>query len=107
MIKHFILITVLSIAVVLFMTQAEQSLQVLLAAYTYIAVLLKDVFSGGQMGNLLRELLALLCLPFLACFILSVIYWFIRRNWFPYFMEVVWFIWLLQAGALIALHKIV
>ncbi len=107
MLKQIIAIIVLSVAIILSLSYAQQAIQLLVAAHDWISNLLTDVFSGGQAGNLARGLIALLALPVLVGAIPALIYWMIRRHWFPYFMEVVWIVWLVQAGALAVLAKTV
>ncbi len=106
MLKHVVVIVSLSIVVILGMAYAQTGLEYVISAHDWLSNLLKDVFSTGHIGNLIRELLALLVIP-LAIGLLPVIaYWLAKRSWFPYFMEVVWVVWLLQAAALIVLYKV-
>ena len=105
MIKHMIALIVLSTLIVMSMSHAQQAVQLLMDAHEWISQLLTEVFSGGQAGNLARGLIALLAIPFLAAFVPTLIYWVLRRNWFPYFLQIVWIVWLLQAGALLMLAK--
>lgn len=53
----------------------------------------------------MRGLIALLSIPIIVGLVPTVLYWVLRRHWFPYFMEIVWVIWLVQAGALIVMYK--
>lgn len=101
MLKHIIALIALSVGIVLAMSYAQSIIQLLLNAHDWISELLTDVFSAGQTGNLARGLIAILALPFLTAMVPTVLYWFVRRSWFPYFLEIVWVIWLLQAGALL------
>jgi len=105
MIKHIVAIILLSVAIVLTMSYAQQAMHYLLQAHEWISNILTDVFSGGQTGNLLRGMIALLTIPLVAGLILTLGYWAARRQWFPYFMQTVWIVWLVQAGALVALYK--
>jgi hypothetical protein len=105
MLKQMIAIVALSAAIVIFMSYTQQGVQLLVNAHELILALLADVFSGGQAGNLAKGLIALLSIPFLAGLIPAIVYWFIRRHWFPYFMQIVWIVWLIQAGALVILYK--
>lgn len=107
MLKQIVAIIALSIAIILSMTYAQLALQFLVDAHSWVSQVLTEVFSGGQAGNLARGLIALLTIPVLIGAIPAVLYWFVRRHWFPYFMEIVWIVWLLQAGALIVLFKVV
>ncbi len=106
MIKQVVAIVALSIAIILAMSYAQQALQLLLNAHEWISQALTDVFSVGQTGNLVRGLLALLAIPVLVGLIPTLVYWMVRRHWFPYFMEIVWVVWLVQAGALIVMYKV-
>ena len=71
-----------------------------------ISDILREVFSGGQAGNIARELLALLAIPVAISLIPAIIYWLAKRHWFPWFMEVVWVIWFIQTSALVVLFKL-
>lgn len=105
MIKQVIALVAISIAIILSMSYAQQAVQFLLNAHDWVAQLLTEVFSGGTAGNLARGLIALLSVPVLAAAIPTVAYWVIRRHWFPYFMEIVWVVWLVQAGALVVMYS--
>lgn len=107
MVKQLVAIVALSIAVILSMSYAHEGIQMLLNAHEWVSQALTDVFSMGQAGNLVRGLIALLSVPIFISLVPAVTYWIIRRHWFPYFMELVWVIWLVQAGALIVLYKAV
>jgi hypothetical protein len=106
MIKQVIAIIALSFAIILSMAYVQQGVQLLLSAHEWISNILTDVFSGGQTGSLLKGLIALLTVPVIAALVPALIYWMTRRSWFPYFMEIVWVVWLVQAGALVALYKV-
>lgn len=103
MFKKLIALILISIAVVFFMPESKKILSLLLEAHDAIAKLLMEVFSGGQAGNIVRELIALLALPLVIGIFPALIYWLLKRHAFPYFMDVVWIIWLLQTGALVML----
>ncbi len=105
MLKQLIAIIAISILVILGMTYAQQGLQFIVSAHDWISDTLKDVFSGGQAGNLIRELIALLAVPVVAALIPTLIYWLIKRSWFPYFMQIVGVLWLAQTAALVVLFK--
>lgn len=100
MIKQTIALLAISVVIVLTMSYAQQAVQWLLVAHDWVSQLLTDVFSGGQAGNIMRGLMALLAIPVFAGLVPTLAYWAIRRHWFPYFMEVVWIVWLVQIGAL-------
>ncbi len=105
MLKHLILLIALSVGIVFGMTYAQQGVQWLLTAHDWVSQILADVFSGGQAGNVAKSLIALLALPIIIGLVPSIIYWMVRRHWFPYFMQIVWVVWLVQAGALVITYK--
>lgn len=105
MLKQIIILVGLSIAITLSMSYAQYAIQLLIDAHDWVSQLLTEVFSGGQAGNLARGLIALLSIPFLIACIPTVAYWTIKRSWFPYFLEIVWIVWLIQAGALMVIAK--
>ncbi len=105
MIKQIIAVIILSIGLVLSLPYFQHAVQLLISAHDWVAQILTNVFSGGKAGNLARELIALLVLPVVVSAIPTMIYWIIKRHWFPYFMEIVWVVWLVQAGALAMLTK--
>lgn len=105
MLKQVFALIVLSLAVVFFMSYAQQAVQFLLNAHNWVANELTGVFSGGEAGNLVRGLIALLAIPLCIGLVPATIYWGMKRHWFPYFMQVVWVVWLLQAGGMIILAQ--
>lgn len=107
MLKQIIAILLLSVGVILAMPYAQQGLQALVNAHDWIADVLTQVFTGGEAGNLTRNLIALLAVPLLVGFIPAIIHWILKRSWFPYFMQVVGIIWLVQTSALVILYSAV
>ena len=107
MIKQLIALIVLSILIILTMSYTQQVVGVLMGAHDWVSQILTDVFSDGKVGNLARGLIALLTMPALIALIPTAIYWIIRRHWFPYFMETIWVVWLIQAGALVVYKAVV
>lgn len=105
MIKQIAALIALSIVLVLGMSYAQQGLEMLIGAYNWVSDLLSNVFSGGQAGNILRGLIALLAIPVLVGLVPTAIYYALKRSKFPYFMEIVWVMWLIQAGALTVINK--
>ncbi len=105
MVKQVIALLVLSVVIVVASVYAQQVVHGLLAAHDWVSNLLTDVFSGGQAGNIARGMLSLLCVPLLVGIVPALAYWALRRHMFPYFMETVWIVWLLQAGAMLVMQS--
>ncbi len=107
MLKQVAVIVVLSLIIILAMAHAQTGLQLVISAHDWLSDLLKQVFSVGEAGNLIRELIALLAIPVIIGLIPAMVYWLVRRAWFPYFMDVVLIAWLVQTSALVVLYKAV
>lgn len=105
MVKNIIAIIALSVFIILFTAYTQTGLNALMSAYQWISELLTQVFSGGKAGNLIRQQIAILCLPFLVALVPTLIYWFTRRKWFPYFMQIVWVIWLVEITMIVIQFK--
>lgn len=101
MLKQIVAIILLSVALIMTMSYAQDGVQLLLSLHDWLAEELMNVFSEGKAGNTLRELIALLAPPILIGLIPALIYWMAKRSWFPYFMECVWIIWIVQVSALV------
>lgn len=106
MVKQIIALIALSIVIILSMSHVQQALTWIIAGYDWVSQTLTEVFSGGTAGNLIRNLLALLAIPILLAAVPVFIYWLAKRQWFPYFMEVVWVTWLVQTSILIIQYKV-
>ena len=100
-------IILLSVIVVIAMPYAKEASLALLNAHDKVSQLLTEVFSGGETGNLIRLAIALLIIPLAVALIPAILFWFTKRRWFPYFMPVMWTVWLVQTAALVALYKAV
>lgn len=97
----FLIIIALSAAVAFLMPEAQKLIQLLVSSHDWVSGVLTNVFNGGHAGNIAREGVALLIIPLLAGLIPAMIFFLVRKHWLPCFMEIVWVIWLLQAGALL------
>lgn len=101
MLKQILALIIGSLLITLTFVYDQQAIQYLITSHDWVAMWLRNIFSGGQLGTTARELIALLAVPTGAGFACAAIYYVLRRHWFPYFMEVVWVVWLIQASAII------
>ncbi|MDX1901608.1 MAG: hypothetical protein SFW66_06345 [Gammaproteobacteria bacterium] len=104
MLKQILIILVLSIVIIFFMPYAQMGLNYLVDAHTWVADHLKDIFAGGEAGNIIRQLIALFVVPVLVALVPVVLYWLAKRHWFPWTMEIIWIVWLLQVAAVVLLY---
>lgn len=105
MVKQIVVLVAVSIGITLSMAYLQPAIEFMLTAHDWVSQLLTEVFSVGQAGNIVRGLIALLSIPVIAGLVPALVYWMIKRHWFPYFMEVVWVVWFIQAGALLIMYK--
>lgn len=105
MLKQTIALLVFSIAIIFTMGYAQHGLQLLVTGHDWVSQSLTEIFSGGGTGNTIRLLLALLAIPAAMGIVSVMLYWLIKRAWFPFFMHVVWATWLLQVAALAIMYK--
>jgi hypothetical protein len=105
MFKKLLALLVFSAAFIFFMPYAQQGVQLLLTGHERIADALTNVFNGGDTGNMVRAFIALLSIPLIVGLIPAIIFWLIKRTWLSFFMDIVWFVWLIQAGALAVAFK--
>lgn len=107
MLKHIIALIVLSLLAVLGIAYAHQAVEILLSVHNWISDTLMEVFAGGEAGSLAKNIIAILSVPILIGLIPALLYWMIKRSWFPYFMQIVWIVWLIQISALAIAYKLV
>lgn len=105
MFKQIVAIILLSVVVILAMQQAQYVIELLISAHAWVADTLTKVFSGDTAGDMARQLITLLSVPVVIGLIPTLVYWVTKRSWFPYFMDVVWIVWLIQTSALIISTK--
>jgi hypothetical protein len=105
MLKQIIALIALSLGIIFTMSYAQQAVQFLVSAHDWISQALTSIFAGDQAGNLAKNFIALLCIPVLIGLIPAFVYWMVKRHWFPYFMQIVWVVWLVQAGALVMMYQ--
>jgi hypothetical protein len=106
MFKHLVAIILLAVLMVFAMPYAHTALDALVAAHTWITNTLKDVFSAGQAGNILRDVIASLAIPFLFGLSPALLYSMAKRRWLPCFMTLVWVMWLIQTTAVVMEYKV-
>lgn len=104
MLKHVVALVALTIVVILFMSRIQQGLGFLVSAHDWVDDPLKQVFSPGTTGNMIRELLALLVVPVLLSLVPILAYWLGKHALFPWTLHLVWALWLVQTAAIVLLY---
>jgi hypothetical protein len=95
MLKHFLLLIVASLIVILACSYVRLGLGTLAALHQWIIHALGQVLATGQLAVLLKKLLGLLIIPLALGGILEAIYWILKRGIMPYLFHVIWVTWLI------------
>lgn len=69
----------------------------LVQLHHFIYEQLSVVFSSGKVGTILRNIVTLLFIPFIASGIPTLCYYLVYRKRMPYFNEVTWAVWIVMA----------
>ena len=101
MLKMIASIILASLVVLIFQPYLATVLHWLTSLHHYLYQELGVVFSSGKIGTVLRNLVTLLFIPFIAIGIPSLIYYLIYRKKMPYFSEAVWGVWIVVATIII------
>lgn len=102
MLKHVILVIILSLLAVLFMHELGYIAHYLEIAHSFIAKHLLKIFAGGTTGRIIQNTVALFIIPFVTAVIPALVYWGITRKSFLYFPYVLWAAWLILVITLAA-----
>lgn len=95
MLKQSILYLVLSILLVLFAEYVHLLIVYMVMFYTYVMFQLTPIFNSGASGLLMQRIIVLTLLPIIIAGIPALIYRAIKGRDMPYFLEAVWFFWLI------------
>jgi hypothetical protein len=104
MLKNIIVLLIISLIVIVGAHHLRPLIMALLAAHDWISQALLQVFSGGKIASIIRQLIALISIPLFIGLIPTLVYWLAKRRLSPYFMHIVWAVWLIQTSALIILY---
>ncbi|MDF1654804.1 MAG: hypothetical protein P1U34_06780 [Coxiellaceae bacterium] len=100
MVKHFVLLIIVSIVAVFFRTEISYLVHGLLMIHDKIVHGLSAVFSGGQWGQLIELSLTLFIIPVVLGLIIMGIFWVVKRTQLPRIMEFIWIVWFILLTAL-------
>lgn len=103
MLKHILLLIVLSIIVIIGLHQLALFLHWIGYGHAWLAGKFNLLFSGISFGFLISRVLALIIIPLIVALIPAFIYWLIKRSEMPHLFLVVWIIWIMLI-TIIALH---
>ena len=100
--KHVLVLFLLSLVIIIFPMPFAYLVHGISSFHNGILFLLGKIFTAGTIGILLQKIIAALLVPFIVSGVIAFVYWLIKRQMLPCFMEVAWVIWFfLMAGLLI------
>lgn len=101
MFKLVVSIIIASIAVLFFEPYLAKALIWLGQMHQYLYQSLQQVFSTGKIGDILRNIVTLLFIPFIVSGVPSLVYYLIYKKKMAYFNEITWGAWLVMATIII------
>ncbi|HAF87072.1 MAG TPA: hypothetical protein DCG13_00750 [Legionellales bacterium] len=72
--------------------------------FTYVTLKIMPVMHALDLSRSTARVLILIGLPMILALIPASFYWLIKRRYMPYFIEVVWSIWLVLALSHVLIH---
>ncbi len=101
MLKHIVIAIIVSLIAILAVHQSALLLHWLVYSHKVMSSLLGQIFSGGDIGALIRKTIALFMVPLIVALIPAGFYWGVTRKYFDYFPHVFWATWLLLFAVLV------
>ncbi len=94
MLKQSLIYLGLSIFIVVFAQYANLVMVYIVTFYTFVMMKLTPIFSGNTYGILIRNILSLVLIPLIIAGVPALIYKAIKKRPMPYFVEIMWALWL-------------
>lgn len=91
----YVIYLALSIIVIILAKYVNEAVHYVVYLYDYIDDALDVLFSNSPLGVLSRSSLALVVCPLIITGVPALIYYGIKRNKMPYFIEATWLIWMI------------
>ena len=102
MLKHILWFLIASVAAIFFKAPLSKLLGYLLIAHNKVAAYLTYIFSAGQAGQIIQNVLALIAIPLAVGIVVSLLYWAIKRAAMPHVMLMIWVVLLVMLVTLLA-----
>ena len=101
MYKQIIALIIVTFIVVLLHSFFTTVLHRWLDIYQWISAQLTSIFSTSYIGDVIRQAIAYLIIPFVVGIMVAFIYWLIKKRFCPDFITVVCVLWLIQTSAIL------
>jgi hypothetical protein len=93
MIKHILMLILLSVAAIFFQSQLMGVLKFFMYVHEQLANGLGVIFSVDKIGEVVQSVIALLLIPAVVGILIAIAHFFIRQQNFPHTMTVIWIAW--------------
>jgi hypothetical protein len=103
MLRHLLLLIVLSILAVLFLHPIDWVLSILLSLHNILVHFFDSLFSPTSTGRLISHAVSLMLAPVIITALPGFIYWLLTRRELDYVFLIAWTVWVMLVTCL-ALH---
>ncbi len=100
MLKHVVIIIVLSFLAMLFLSEAHYLLNFLVFGYNKLNHSIQLFLPNNHVMQLISATASLILIPVLVGLVLNLIFWAITRRSFAHLWMAIWFVWLLLLALL-------
>ena len=103
MLRHLLLLIVLSILAVLFLHPIDWVLNILLSLHNILVHFFDSLFTSTSTGRLISHAVSLMLAPVIITALPGFIYWLLTRRKLDYVFLIAWTVWVMLVTCL-ALH---
>ena len=101
MLKHFLYIVLLSIAIVLMLPYCHQGLDAIASVHAFALDKLGIIFTGSKVALTIKQVIAILFIPAVVASIMWLINLIFKRGKPEYLVHAVWIVWLVLVTIII------
>ena len=104
MLRQTIYLVIFSVLTIVFIREVGYVLQFVDHFHNVVAREMAVLFSGGTIGRIIRETIALILIPGVIGGIAYGVYWLITRKGLSYITHIVWISWIVLATSVVLHH---
>ncbi|QLH41311.1 MAG: hypothetical protein HWD59_00255 [Coxiellaceae bacterium] len=90
----------MSLVAIIFLQQIAWVVHGIAVFHHWFISELRNLFAFGKWSHLILAWIVLIVVPVIIAAIPAFIYWLIKRRWMPYYMQIVWTVWLVLLAIL-------
>jgi hypothetical protein len=104
MYKQIIALLVLSLLIVIGATYFAIILQWILDIHQGVIHVLSRMFSTSSAGEIATQFVAFILMPLVVAAVIAIVYKLLRKKMVPYFMHIIWVLWIIQVTGVLLRH---